>query len=159
MCSSLEFTNVGCESLDTNFSAFEYCVLKSVNRTYKYLSLKVNLFKIPINAIKINFAMYKRLNGYKPFLYNVTVDACRYFKNPKSNPVATYFYNSFKDFSNMNHSCPYDHDLVVHNVSANYLSNHFSRILPFPEGSYMLKMHWYAYNINRAEFKLFFSLP
>jgi len=36
--SKLEYTNIICTSLDTNFSTFDYCYIKPINRTYKYIS-------------------------------------------------------------------------------------------------------------------------
>jgi len=51
--SLIEFTNIKCESVDKDFAEFEYCRLKSQNRTFKYISLKVNLFKVPISRIKV----------------------------------------------------------------------------------------------------------
>nr|XP_044251830.1 LOW QUALITY PROTEIN: uncharacterized protein LOC108065046 [Drosophila takahashii] len=156
--SLIEFTNIKCASVDKDFSDFEYCRLKSVNRTYKYFSLKVILFKTPITSVKVNLGLYKLGNGYKPFLYNITVDACKFLKNQKSNPVALYFYNWFKIYSNMNHSCPYNHDLVVEQVSTEYINYQMTNILPFPEGKYMVKMNWIAYDINRAVFKIYYIL-
>lgn len=46
---------------------YEYCYLKAVNRTYKYLSLKAVLHKLPVYTAKVkkinfsidNFANYK----------------------------------------------------------------------------------------------------
>ncbi|KAH8301702.1 hypothetical protein KR059_009254, partial [Drosophila kikkawai] len=167
----VEFTNINCTSWDPEFSNFEYCYLKSVNRSYKYMSLKVNLYKVPINVIKVNIAALKRLNGYKPFLYNATVDACRFLKNPKSNPVFSYLHNMFRSFSNMNHTCPYNvrlwltlvfdfiliffflfrqHDLVVEKLNTNFLNNHITSALPVPEGDYALQTSWFANNILRA---------
>ncbi|XP_033254353.1 uncharacterized protein LOC117193739 isoform X5 [Drosophila miranda] len=106
----VEFTNIKCNSEDKEFSDFEYCYLKSVNRSYKYLSLKVNLFQVPITNVSTKIGLYKRFSGYKPFLYNLTVDACKFLKHQKSFPIVSYFYELIKDFSNMNHSCPYDND-------------------------------------------------
>nr|XP_017016824.1 uncharacterized protein LOC108070739 [Drosophila kikkawai] len=148
--SKVEFTNINCTSWDPEFSDFEYCYLKSVNRSYKYMSLKVNLYKVPINVIKVNIAALKRFNGYKPFLYNATVDACRFLKNPKSNPVFSYLHNMFRSFSNMNHTCPYNHDLVVEKLNTNFLNNHITSALPVPEGDYALQTSWFANNILRA---------
>ncbi|KAH8244324.1 hypothetical protein KR026_006593, partial [Drosophila bipectinata] len=153
----VEFKNIICTSLDKTFSDFEYCFLKSINRTYKYFSLKVNLFKVPITKVKLNLALYKRLNGYKPFLYNVTFDACKFLKNKKSQPVALYFYEFFRSFSNMNHSCPYDHDLVLEKLSTEMFYHRFTKILPFPDGDYMFQMYWFAYDINRAVFQIYFT--
>ncbi|XP_017077345.1 uncharacterized protein LOC108112106 [Drosophila eugracilis] len=153
--SLVEFTNFKCESMDKNFSDFEYCFLKSVNRTYKYISGKLKLFQIPLNHAKGNFGLYQFANGYKPFLYNITVDACKFLKNQKSNPVAAYLYNFVKDYSNMNHTCPYSHDLVVDKVSTEFINHRVTALLPFPEGKYMLKMHWIAYDIHRVVSKVY----
>ncbi|XP_068155040.1 uncharacterized protein [Drosophila tropicalis] len=106
---NFEFTNIKCTPLDEEFATFKYCYLKSLNRTYKYMSLKVNLLKSPVTKVKVNVALMQRLSGYKPFLYNVTVDACNLMANYKSaNPVTKYLHGLFKPFSNMNHTCPYN---------------------------------------------------
>ncbi|EDW44260.1 uncharacterized protein LOC6616347 [Drosophila sechellia] len=156
--SLVEFTNVQCESLDKNFALIEYCYLKSVNRSYKYVSIKVNLLKLPIYKVKIRFGLYKRLTGYKPFLYNATLDACKFLKSPNSNPVALFFYNCFKEYSNMNHTCPFKHDIVLDKMPYHSINNKFTKILPFPEGNYMIEIHWIAYEINRAITKLYWTL-
>ncbi|KPU73991.1 uncharacterized protein Dana_GF27850 [Drosophila ananassae] len=154
---AVEFRNIICTSLDKTFSDFEYCYLKSINRTYKYFSLKVNLFKVPITSVTVNLALYKRFNGYKPFLYNITVDACKFYKNKKSFPVALYFYELWREVSNINHSCPYNHDLILEKLTTDKMNHHLTTVLPFPEGDYMVQMHWYAYGINRATFQIFLS--
>ncbi|KAH8285647.1 hypothetical protein KR054_011907, partial [Drosophila jambulina] len=156
--SLVEFSNIKCETFDTEFTDFEFCLLKAVNRSYKYVSLKVRLFQVPITDVKVNLALYKRLNGLKPFLYNVTVDACKYLKNPMSNPVANYFHGFFKNYSNLNHPCPFNHDLVLEKLSSEFVNNRITKLLPFPEGSYMFQTDWYAYNIKRAEVKLYLTL-
>ncbi|KAH8285650.1 hypothetical protein KR054_011908, partial [Drosophila jambulina] len=156
--SLVEFTNIKCKTMDSKFCDFEICRLKSVNPTYKYVSVKVRLFKVPITRIKINLGLYKRLNGLKPFLYNVTFDGCKFMQSKTSNPVARYFYEFGKDYSNMNHTCPYDHDLIVDKVSATDMNHRITRVLPFPEGSYMFQSDWYAQDIKRAEVRLFLTL-
>lgn len=44
----LEFNNVRCIARDKKFMEYDYCFLKSVNRTYKYLSLKTKFHRLPI---------------------------------------------------------------------------------------------------------------
>ncbi|XP_039487944.1 uncharacterized protein LOC120449509 isoform X1 [Drosophila santomea] len=156
--SLVEFTNAQCESLDKDFSLFEYCFLKSVNRSYKYVSLKVKLLKVPITKVKVKVALYKRANGYLPFLYNITIDACRFLKAPNTNQIALYFYNLFKDYSNINHTCPFINDLVLDKMSYHSINTKVTKILPFPEGQYMIEMHWIAYDIDRAVTKFYWSL-
>lgn len=45
----VELTNIKCTSMDP-----EYCYLKSVNRTYKYLSLKLNVYKVPVAEFQVS---------------------------------------------------------------------------------------------------------
>ncbi|KAH8390100.1 hypothetical protein KR200_007136, partial [Drosophila serrata] len=154
----LEFTNINCTAVDKDFCNFEYCYLKSVNRSYKYMSLKVNLYKVPINSIKINLTPLVRLSGYKTFLYNVTVDGCKFLKYPKSNPVFSYLFDLFGSFSNLNHSCPYNHDVIVEKLTTQFVNNHLTAVLPVPEGDYAFHTAWFANNILRATVTVFGTL-
>jgi len=123
-------------------------------------------------------SILQRLNGYKPFLYNVTVDACKFYKNQKSNPVAGYIYSLFRSFSNMNHSCPYDvslfttpinkflyeypvclqHDVILDKLNTNFLHTKLTEVLPFPHGGYLFHSNWYAYDINRASVNIYITI-
>lgn len=46
---SFEFNNVKCVTMDPKYISFEYCFLRSVNRTYKYLSIKAIAHHLPID--------------------------------------------------------------------------------------------------------------
>ncbi|KAH8383642.1 hypothetical protein KR009_009779, partial [Drosophila setifemur] len=153
--SKVEFTNVKCTSLDTTFCEYEYCFIKPINRSYKYVSFKVNMFKVPVTKIKINFALYKRFNGYRPFLYNLTVDSCRFLKNPSANPIANFFYGLIKNYSNLDHTCPYDHDVIIEKLPVDHINNQFTKVLPFPKGEYMIDSYWMAYDISRARLSVY----
>ncbi|XP_022220767.1 uncharacterized protein LOC111072977 [Drosophila obscura] len=156
--SRTEFTNIVCTSLDKKFCNFEYCHLKSVNRSYKYFSVKMRLLKIPVTKVKINLGLYQRFSGYRPFLYDVTIDACRFLKNETYNPVANYFYELIRDHSNMNHTCPFDHDLIVEKVTTEFMNHRPKNVLPFAKGDYLMEVNWIGYDINRALTKLYFTL-
>ncbi|KAH8307953.1 hypothetical protein KR059_003417, partial [Drosophila kikkawai] len=156
--SKVELTNIKCTSLDTDFTDIDYCFLKSVNRSYKYLSLKVKLFKTPVTKVKVNFEILKRYNGYRPWLYNVTVDACRFLRNPKSNLFIEYIHGFFKNYSNMNHTCPFDHDIIVEKVPISFMNERLTQVLPIPTGDYLFQSNWIAYDINRAKVNLYLTL-
>ncbi|KAH8363456.1 hypothetical protein KR084_010649, partial [Drosophila pseudotakahashii] len=145
-----EYTNIKCHSLDTRFTTFDYCYIKPINRTYKYIFFKAKLLQTPVTKVKINFAVYKRVNGYLPFLYNITVDSCRFLKNTTSQPIAKFFYELLKSHSNMNHTCPYDHDIIIDKLSTSYLNHKLTEVLPVPEGQYLVQTNWYAYDILRG---------
>ncbi|KAH8353627.1 hypothetical protein KR084_012259, partial [Drosophila pseudotakahashii] len=155
--SRVEFTNIKCMTTDKNFTEFEYCILKAKNRTYKYISGKIKLYDI-INTVKVNFGLYKRFNGYKPFLYNQTLDACYFINHQKGNPVAKYLYEIVKGNTNINHTCPYNHDVFVEKLSTEIINHHITKVLPFPEGDYMFNTHWILNGKLSAKVQVYVSL-
>ncbi|KAH8267492.1 hypothetical protein KR018_008081 [Drosophila ironensis] len=154
----LEFTNVICECYDKSFCEIELCQLKSVNRTYKYFSGRFNLRQSTSSNIKINVALFKRFNGYKPFLYNVTVDMCKFMKNRKANPVANFVYESFANFSNFNHSCPFNHGILIEKLPIEYVNHRLSQVLSFPEGDYAIEGSWIRSGFRAFFIKLFYTI-
>ncbi|XP_041450574.1 uncharacterized protein LOC121404664 [Drosophila obscura] len=152
--SRVEFTNIKCKSVDNKFGEVDYCYLKSVNRTYKYMSAKYKLYQLPVKALEVNFMLMKRFNGYKPFLYNITLNACKFFVNPKYSPVTKFFYESVVTFTNMNHSCPYNHDIILDKVPIEFINHRFTKILPFPEGDYLIEAYWSSSGSPVAEGKI-----
>ena len=104
--SRLTISNIVCEEYDKDFATIDYCYLKAINRTYKYLSVKVNLHKAPLTNFTLGIALLKRENGWKPFLYNVSFNACKFLKSKHRNPVAEYLASIFLPYTNINHSCP-----------------------------------------------------
>ncbi|XP_016963030.1 uncharacterized protein LOC108033274 [Drosophila biarmipes] len=152
----MEFTNVKCSTLDKKFGEFEYCFLKAANRTYKYLSLKVRLYKVPVHKFSVNVAFHKRSNGLSPVNYNITFDGCKMVEKI-GNPWITFLFGVIKEYSNINHSCPYAHDIIVDKLPAQFLKQRFSALLPFPEGDYVFNSNWIAYGINRANVRVHFS--
>ncbi|EDW39211.1 GL13532 [Drosophila persimilis] len=105
--------------------------------------------------MEINMVLSKRLNGYKPFLYNMTFNACKFIANPKSSPVVKFFYESFMSYSSVNHSCPYNHDLVLEKLPVDFINHRFTQILPFPEGQYLLEVRWLRSGSLLAVIKLY----
>nr|ACD81774.1 IP20668p [Drosophila melanogaster] len=156
--SRFEFTNLNCTVFDLRVGEFENCNLKSINRSYKYVSGKYKLNQIPLPRMKVNFIMWKRLNGYRPFLYNITADACKFVENPKSNPVLKYIFDSFSAYSNMNHSCPYTSDLIVERLPIGFMNLRVTEILPFPEGNYLFEFHFSRRKSIFASTQVYFTI-
>jgi len=73
-----------------------------------YLTLKRYIIPKKMLSFQVNFGLFKRFNGYRPFLYNQTIDACYFINHQKSNPVAKYFFDIIRGITNLNHSCPYN---------------------------------------------------
>ncbi|XP_068140482.1 uncharacterized protein [Drosophila tropicalis] len=156
--SRIELTNLKCVSLDKNFADFEYCRIKSINRSFKYVSVRVKLFQVPVSNVTINLATYKRYNGYKPTLYNFTADACKFMSSKSKNPLYNYFYGFITGYTNMNHTCPYDHDLIVEKVAIGYINHLVVDVLPIPPGDHAVYTTWYAYGRQRADVRVYATI-
>jgi len=100
-------TNFKCDILDKSLCEVPVCRLKLIGRGVVGLSLQINILKPPVQQVTINFSIWKKLNGYHPFLFNTTVDFCHYMKHPNPMTVFYYFHRALMPFSNMNHTCPY----------------------------------------------------
>ncbi|XP_037941970.1 uncharacterized protein LOC119674886 [Teleopsis dalmanni] len=119
----------------------------------KYISVRVRLLQTPVTQTHVQFTIWKKANGYKPFVINTTLDMCRYFEG-KKNPFFDFFFDTWKKYSNINHTCPYTSDIVVEKAPL----NKFSTPTPFPEGSYRVDFMVGAYGIIRAGVQLFVTL-
>ncbi|XP_046808332.1 uncharacterized protein LOC111679552 [Lucilia cuprina] len=150
---SLKLTNIKCEELDSKFAAFNECRLRLPKRNTVALFLYVKLFQLPVNNVSINLSLMKKANGYKPFLYNVSTDFCLFMKNKRQHPFLNFFLNLLVKASNINHTCPFNHDVIVRNL---VLQESMFQILPLPSGDYMFKLKVAAYNDWKADVKVYF---
>nr|XP_036225307.1 uncharacterized protein LOC106619324 [Bactrocera oleae] len=155
----LEFSNAICINTDRSYVYFDTCILKAVNRSYKYLTVRATFpQKKPVYNISMSFALLRKANGYKPFLYNFTIDACKYMKT-RANPVVRYFHSWFEKYSTINKTCPYGpQDEVVEKLPISYVNHVATQVLPLPTGEYTFHTDWYFYGVKVAIVKVFFKI-
>ncbi|EDV95706.1 GH17265, partial [Drosophila grimshawi] len=101
-----------CNATDRKIGEFDYCYIKAVNRTHKYVSLYYKLYERPITQIKLNIKIFRKSNGYQSFAPNLKIDICKFLINQK-HPIMIIFYKIAQQYSNMNHTCPY----IVSNIA------------------------------------------
>lgn len=118
----MTFTNLKCGTYNRKVVEFQKCYIKAVNRTHKYVDVYMKVNQIPLDNItvskenidladqsksifQLNLKVMRYDQGYKPFFIDITFDGCRFLKNQK-NPIIKFFYEVYKDNSNINHTCP-----------------------------------------------------
>ncbi|KAI8039541.1 hypothetical protein M5D96_006955 [Drosophila gunungcola] len=111
-----------------------YCRLKAHSRNKTSLNINATFLE-PANNIFVKVKLMKKANGYKPFLIDLTIDACEFMRN-RNNPVIKIIYKMIKDVSTVNHTCPY--------VGLQTVSDFYDiRIpVPLPTGEYLLLGDW-----------------
>ncbi|XP_064540406.1 uncharacterized protein LOC135429857 [Drosophila montana] len=143
-----KLTGLECQAVDPKFCAFENCIIKPVSRGIKEINGKVKLLQVPVDNITIRFELMRR-GHIEHMLYAGDIDGCQFWKGKRRNPIASSIYKSLRldVFTNINHSCPYNHDLIVDHLR---LDENLNLNLPIAVGEYVIKLHWTAYNILRA---------
>ncbi|KAH8300718.1 hypothetical protein KR059_000543, partial [Drosophila kikkawai] len=156
----VSFTNLKCESFDKKFCQFDACYIKAVNRTHKYIDLYAKLMVLPIQNVEIKLEPMRYDNGYNPFLLAMTFDLCKYMRNPSARSMIFLreIHKTFLNATNMNHTCPYDHDIIIDKFFTGNLEKGISRYLPIPNGDYAIFTKWYVRNIPRSTVKIYFKI-
>ncbi|KAH8299456.1 hypothetical protein KR044_001510, partial [Drosophila immigrans] len=145
-----KFSNAICESLNKSWVVVNKCRLLALSRDRNTFNMNLTMLH-PAYDIFVNCQVFKRANGYKPWLFNVTVDACRFTKRPY-NPFIILIYNLFKEFSNINHTCPY----VGHQIIQGFFLRPEVLRLPIPTGDYLLEMTWMLHKKPQMTTNLYF---
>ncbi|KAH8296350.1 hypothetical protein KR054_004922 [Drosophila jambulina] len=135
--SLLKVTNIKCKCYDKSFCNFDQCELKLLGRGKVGIFIYVKVHQLPITNVLLNLSLHRKFSGYRPFLYNVTVNFCDFFQHKTRFPWFKIVYESISTFSNLNHTCPYNHDLIV---SKMVLNDGMLEKTPFPTGSYMFQL-------------------
>lgn len=56
--------------------------------------------------IKLRVQLLKKENGFKPWLYDITIDACQFIRKP-SNAIIIFFIKQIQNFTNfLDQKCP-----------------------------------------------------
>ncbi|XP_034480992.1 uncharacterized protein LOC117786742, partial [Drosophila innubila] len=68
------FTNIKCEVLDPSYCAYKECRLNVLGRDIIGLNVHAILLKGPFNNAKVNLSLLRKYNGFRPFMFNHTLD-------------------------------------------------------------------------------------
>ncbi|XP_016956428.1 uncharacterized protein LOC108028921 [Drosophila biarmipes] len=131
---SVKMTNAVCKTYNKSWVDIHYCRLKAYSRNKTSLHINATFLE-PANNIFIHSKMMKKANGYKPFLFDYTFDACEFMRR-RNQPFAKMIWNLIRNVSTVNHTCPY--------VGLQVVSDFYRIEFPvsFPTGGYLLLIDW-----------------
>ncbi|XP_053954892.1 uncharacterized protein LOC128861039 [Anastrepha ludens] len=148
----IKFTNLKCTTLDKPFVDFRYCKLKALARNNVSLSLRADLFQVPLTNVTVHMEFFKKYSGFRPFFLNITTNFCDFLRHKKRIKMLDFLFELLESYSNIIHSCPFAHDLIVDQM---ILSPKHFHLLPLPAGEYLLKIFVAAYNDWKAIVSLY----
>ncbi|EDW28016.1 GL27208 [Drosophila persimilis] len=148
-----KFKNFKCKCFEKSYCEFAKCELKILGRGIVALNVHLQGKQLPMKRVKVT--TFRRFNGYRPSFYNISVDICDFFKHKKRFPFFNLMYDPLRNFSNFNHSCPYNHDIIINRM---VLNDQMLNKLPVPMGFYKLLIVIATEGIWRGEIEFFFEV-
>ncbi|XP_034136545.1 uncharacterized protein LOC117589025 [Drosophila guanche] len=159
----------------------------TVSDHHKYVDIYTKIYKFPVDNVTVRSCCCSRIylldihvpagssflqlkllpmrhdHGYRPFFMNLTFDICAFFRNLQNENGARQLilrelFQTVKPYTNINHTCPYHHDVEVSKLWTGNLEARFLRHLPLPHGDYSLCLSWYTSSVHRATVKVYFRL-
>ncbi|KAH8416064.1 hypothetical protein KR222_007415, partial [Zaprionus bogoriensis] len=132
-----KFTNAVCKSYNESLNKINLCRIRAVDRYKNTFNFNSTVLQ-PIYEIKTRVKWFKRANGYKPWLYDVTFDGCQFVKKP-TNAVAIYMLSQFRNYTNiLDQQCP----ILGTKVITGFYLNPMLTKLPYPTGDYLIHTAW-----------------
>lgn len=65
---------VVCHAFDKSYVEFATCEMKIRSRGVAVFNLNMTLHKKPVHSVVLNLELFKKSNGYRPFLFNQSID-------------------------------------------------------------------------------------
>ncbi|KAH8355140.1 hypothetical protein KR093_006658, partial [Drosophila rubida] len=149
------FTNLKCAVLDPSYCSYDICYLKVLGREIVGINILAKLLKGPFHNAKVNLSLWRKFSGFRPFMFNVTFDFCKYMSQSTTNlSFQKIILDALATRSNLNHSCPYEVSEMIHAefqtlintfqreiiVQDLVFSKEFIKYLPLPSGEYQVRL-------------------
>ncbi|XP_049308679.1 uncharacterized protein LOC125777634 [Bactrocera dorsalis] len=146
-----------CKSVSKYFSISQ-CKFKALRRGITEVTVEITVLRKPINNATVRGEVRKRgVETGKP-LMDFQIDACAFQRNKNRNVIANLVYQfmGLEKWSNMNHTCPYNHDLLLKQYPFNGWT--MGKLVPLPLGHYTVTTFWASYNMDGVQVDVYFEL-
>ncbi|KPU80139.1 uncharacterized protein Dana_GF18376 [Drosophila ananassae] len=139
---SYKFNSLKCFFYSPEWGKINLCQIKAIDRNHNMMNIE-GILNRNITEIEINFKILKRESGgWHPFMYDITMDVCKFFKNRRSFFIANLIYSFLKPFTNVNHTCPYPAGSVLQLWNWTPNENGVLKVFPVDHGQYALHTTW-----------------
>ncbi|KAH8406838.1 hypothetical protein KR222_005761 [Zaprionus bogoriensis] len=145
-------SRVECKTLDPSFCFFKKCEMTTNESGQAKFHFHIAMrYKKPVNDVTTSVSLFKISKTYRLPIFNESFDFCAFMHNRSSSKVFAFIATQFEKFSNINHTCPYQHDIIVRGVDDELLVNG----IPAPNGKYMLNIRVAAYQKWKADLQFY----
>uniref|UniRef100_A0A1I8MX68 Uncharacterized protein n=1 Tax=Musca domestica TaxID=7370 RepID=A0A1I8MX68_MUSDO len=137
---SLRVVSTECETTDDSLVKFDRCSVDKNAKNQMAWNVDLQLLQV-VRTVEIEAKLLRKVNKkFQPFLYEDTVDLCDFLKRQQKRHIFWgRVYKMALKYSNLNHSCPFDHSIVIRDF---LFDDDVFKALPFPRGHYLIDLHF-----------------
>lgn len=106
----IRFVQVTCQP-HTKFLTNCSCNIRQVARERFSMDFRATAL-LPLNALFANFKLYYQYGEEERLLLNIWADVCGYFSGKVPSLVIDAVVDNLKKYSNMNHTCPFEKEMI-----------------------------------------------
>ncbi|KAM8711820.1 hypothetical protein ACLKA7_012344 [Drosophila subpalustris] len=132
MTTFCKLTNAVCETMNKSWVTINQCRLRAINRNLTTLTIEVKLLH-PAKVIDVGLELKTKAFGYRNSIFKYTIDGCTFLRR-RQHRISRMFWHIFRDFSTINHTCPYEGIQMV----KDFYYDPTNLTLPIPSGDYVL---------------------
>ncbi|KAH8339613.1 hypothetical protein KR067_004721, partial [Drosophila pandora] len=140
-----KFKSLYCTLYDKDYGEFTICKLKAISRTVNSITMHYKQISV-VDKVMIRVEILKRANGWRPFLYDISVDMCDFLVK-RNNPILNIAFSLLKPYLNTNYSCPLKVNATIFCDKLEWDLDQFRVRFPIETGEYGLRMSFYYHNV------------
>ncbi|XP_019895248.1 uncharacterized protein LOC109614278 isoform X2 [Musca domestica] len=142
---TLVLRNLRCKAIDPDFVKFDICEATLDRRRRTSISITARLLQLPVRNCYVSVTFGLTAGTNVP-LFNGSWDGCAFLRNPRKYLAFNRMYNFLAPFTNINHTCPYNHDIILRNFTLWKVKP----IMALPEASYKFSSRYLVGSKHRA---------
>ncbi|XP_052839168.1 uncharacterized protein LOC128254272 isoform X2 [Drosophila gunungcola] len=131
-----------CSAPNDEFGEILLCKLKIIDRYRNSVNINYRVKK-EISQVTARLEFFKRGNGWRPFLYNISTDGCSFLNN-RNNLIINIFYSYVKPYLAQNLTCPIKANEVLKLENFEFDINQFRNRFPIETGEYAVHTSLYS---------------
>ncbi|XP_059216758.1 uncharacterized protein LOC106091593 [Stomoxys calcitrans] len=151
---AIGLTQVTCELSDNNFAIIKRCNLTKTADGLRALNIHIHPLQ-SLDHVSLKLSLFRKTNkNYNPFFVESTVDVCDFLQDYKQNIPWGMIYEKIAKYTNINHSCPYNHDLIIEKL---IISPRGLKMVPIPKGEYIVNLKIISDKVQKLISQIFFK--
>ncbi|EDV39510.2 uncharacterized protein Dana_GF20106 [Drosophila ananassae] len=99
-----------------------------------------------VDKVMMRVEILKRANGWRPFLYDISVDMCDFLVK-RNNPIMNIAFSLVKPYLNSNYSCPLKPNETLFCDNLTWDLDKFRVRFPFETGEYALRFSLFFHKV------------